>query len=434
MTTRDRGYTAVAIGLHWLIAAAIVVQIILGWRFSDAPKGPAVFALFQLHKSVGITILVLTLARIAWRLGHRPPPAPIGQAQWEQFASRLVHAGFYAILVGLPLTGWIVVSASKLNIPTLLFSVVPWPHLPFIADLSPTAKAAWRTGGEFSHGLLVKITYVLLALHLGAAAKHQVLDRDEVFGHMAPGAGPGWREPRAWVAAAVFAVVVAGAYAYAPIPPATAAAVVAAEPAPPPTSVVTPEASPGALAMTGQSPPAAGPAPSADAPAKPVDWKVQAGSKLGFTATWAGNQVDGAFTGWTARISFSPEALDTSRLEVSVDPAAVSTGDAQRDSSLAGEDFFDSKAHPRATYTATKFRKVGEGRYMALGSLDLRGVKKPLDLPFTLTIKGNVAVATGSVTVNRTDFGVGQGEWAATDQIAAAVRVSFRITAKTAPR
>ncbi|MBV8592958.1 MAG: YceI family protein [Caulobacteraceae bacterium] len=439
MTTGRPRYTAVAIGLHWLIAAALVFQIILGWRFSGAPRGPTVFALFQLHKSVGITILVLTLARIAWRVGHPPPPPPVRQPAWERVGSKIVHFGFYAILIGLPLTGWIMVSTSKLDIPTLLYGAVAWPHLPIISHMAAGPKQAWETAGRVSHHLLAWTTYALLALHLGAVAKHQLIDRDEVFSHMAPGAVPGWREPRAWTAALIFAALVAFALLYTP---ANRPAVLPSSPGIAPTAIQSTAVSTPPRSPTLMTPPAAanrsegqrgqGAASQPESPKGPVEWRVQPGSSLGFTAKWSGEPIEGRFTRWTAKIHFSPDALDASRLEVAVDPGSASTGDAQRDASLAGEDFFDVNTHPRATYTATRFRKTGEGRYVAIGAIDLRGVKKPLEIPFTLAVHGNSALAKGSATVNRTDFGVGRGEWAATDQIAAGVTVAFHIEALAA--
>jgi cytochrome b561 len=149
-------YTTVAIILHWLIAAAILFQIILGWRMGDEPKGPATYAIFQLHKSIGITILLLSLARLAWRLVRKPPLHPEGQARWETIASKIVHVAFYVIMIGLPITGWIMVSASKLAIPTLLYGTVPWPHLPFLPELAAGPKHLWHEIGETGHGLLVK--------------------------------------------------------------------------------------------------------------------------------------------------------------------------------------------------------------------------------------------------------------------------------------
>lgn len=435
---RPARYTTVAILLHWLIAAAIVFQIILGWRMGDEPKGPATYAIFQLHKSVGITILLLSLARLAWRLTHRPPPHPAAQPRWETVASKIVHVAFYGIMIGLPLTGWIIVSTSKLTIPTVLYGAIPWPHLPFLPELAAGPKQLWNQAGLAGHQLLVWLTYGLLALHLGAVAKHQILDRDEVLGHMAPGARPGWLEPRAWLAAVGLVAVVAAGYllkpaakAKAPAAPAVSAEIAdapvgtpGAEPAAPAEAVTTAPTSPAPPAET-----AAPPEPD-KALKDPVAWAVAKGSTLNFTATWAGDAIEGQFKRWTADILFSPEALDRSKLTVSMDMGSAATGDDQRDSSLPSGDFFDTASHPKATFTASKFRKTGEGKFVADGTLDLRGVRKPVSLPFTLKIDGDTATARGVTTLDRTAFGVGQGEWASTDQIGGKVKVSFAITAK----
>lgn len=419
-------YTTVAIVIHWLIAAAIIFQIILGWRMGDGPKGsPTAFALFQLHKSIGITILLLSLLRLAWRLVNPAPLAPDDQPRWERVAAKVVHVGFYVILIGLPLTGWIVVSASRITIPTLLYGLVPWPHIPGLPELAAGPKHAWSEAGKFAHEALVKVTYLLLALHLGAVAKHQILDRDEVLARMAPGARPGWKEPRLWLAAAGLAAMVALGYLYTPTVKVRAApAAPAEEPAP----TETPAAPTAASAEA--APPVARVAPPVPALKAPVAWTVQKGATLGFSATWSENTIEGQFTRWTADILFSPDALDRSKLTVSIDMASAKTGDDQRDQSLPGDDFFAVASHPRATFTATRFRKTGEGRFVADGTLDLRGVKKPVSLPFSLKIVGDTATARGVTTLDRTAFGVGQGEWASTDEIGAKVKVSFSLTAK----
>lgn len=424
--TRTR-YTTVAIVVHWLIAAALIFQVILGWRMGDGPKGPSTFAMVQLHKSIGITILLLSLFRLGWKLTHKSPPSPAGQPRWEKIASHVVHVGFYVIMIGLPLTGWIMVSASRTPIPTLLYGSIPWPHLPLIPELAAGAKQAWREFGDIGHGVLVKTTYLLLALHLGAVAKHQILDKDEVLGHMAPGARPGWKEPRAWLAAAGLIAVIAAGYLYTPavkakpVAPAPVEEPVEAPTAPTP-AAPTSEAAP---ATTETAPPVE------ESPLKdPVAWTVQKGATLAFTADWSGSAIEGRFTRWTADILFSPEALDRSKLTVSIDMASAATGDDQRDQSLPSGDFFDTAAHPKATFTASKFRKTGEGKFVADGTLDLRGAKKPLSLPFSLKIDGDTATARGVTSLDRTTFGVGQGEWASTDQIAGKVQVSFSLVAK----
>ncbi len=429
-------YTTVAIILHWLIAAAIIFQIILGWRMGDEPKGPSTYAIFQLHKSIGITILLLSLARLAWRLFHRPPPHPVGQPRWETIASQVVHVAFYVIMIGLPVTGWIMVSASKLNIPTLLYGTVPWPHLPLLPELATGPKHLWYKAGQISHDLLVKTTYLLLAVHLGAVAKHQILDRDEVLGHMAPGARPGWKEPRAWLAAAGLIAVIAAGYLYKPAVKRPAAPAAPAEiadvqaPAAPAAPAEPTVASPAPTTPITEAAPAAAPPEPVAALKDPVAWTVAKSSTLNFTASWAGDAIEGQFKRWTADILFSPDALDRSKLTVGIDMASAATGDDQRDSSLPSDDFFAVAAHPKATFTASKFRETGEGKFVADGLLDLRGVKKPVSLPFTLKIDGDTATARGVTTIDRTAFGVGQGEWAATDQIGGKVKVSFAITAK----
>ena len=426
-------YTTVAIILHWLIAAAIIFQIILGWRMGDGPKGPTTYAIFQLHKSIGITILLLSLGRLAWRLTHRPPPHPVGQPRWETIASQVVHVAFYVIMIGLPVTGWIIVSTSRLPIPTVLFGAIPWPHLPFLPELAAGPKHLWNQVGELGHGLLVKTTYLLLALHLGAVAKHQILDRDAVFGHMAAGAKPGWKEPRAWLAAAGLIAVVAACYLYMP----SVKAKTPAAPVPAPEvqwrgkpalvqNAAPAEQTPSAEAATAP----AAPAESDKALKDPVAWTVAKSSTLGFSAAWEDNTIQGQFKRWTADILFSPDALDRSKLTVSIDMASAATGDDQRDASLPSEDFFAAATHPKAVFTASKFRKTGEGRFVADGVLDLRGVKKPVSLPFSLKIDGDTATARGVTTLDRTVFGVGQGEWASTSEIGAKVKVSFAIAAK----
>jgi cytochrome b561/polyisoprenoid-binding protein YceI len=406
-------YSAVAIVLHWTIAAAIVFQVILGWRMDDDAKGAAAYAMFQLHKSVGVTILLLTLARLGWRIVNPPPPARPGQPRWEAIASHIVHFGLYAIMIGLPLTGWLMVSTSRVDIPTLLFHTVPWPHLPILHDLPPDAKRSWYDVGDFGHHALIIVTFALLFFHLGAVAKHQLIDRDETFGRMAPGARPGWGEPRQWLAGLALLGVIAAGYGFMPsiravAPAASVSGAPVAEPAPAQADAPAAPAEPGAA---------------------PVAWKLQPGSALRFTASWAGQPIDGAFKRWDADILFSPDALDASRLRVTVDIASASTGDPQRDFSLPTADWFDAAAHPSAVFEATHFRKTGEGRYEALGALDLRGVRKPVTVAFSLAIKDGVAIASGEATIDRTAFGVGQGDWASTDQIAAAVKVDFTLTA-----
>lgn len=181
-------YTNVAIAFHWLIAALILLNLVLGFRMAFL-KGLAQFNIFQLHKSVGITILLLSLGRLAWRLMNPPPPEPASLKPWEKVAAQAVHWSFYGIMIGMPLTGWLVVSTSPYNLPTLLYHLVPWPHLPVVHDLPAPQKTAVNHLSGTAHVALAWGTLGLLALHIGAVVKHQFLDGHPVLGRMAPGAG-----------------------------------------------------------------------------------------------------------------------------------------------------------------------------------------------------------------------------------------------------
>ena len=425
MTTRQDRYTSIAVALHWLIALSILFQIMLGWRMDDNARSASTYLVFQLHKSIGITILLLSLARLGWRLANPPPPLPAHLKPWEKGLAQLTHIGFYLIMIGLPITGWIMVSASKTNIPTLLYGVIPWPHIPGIAELAPAAKHGWRSIGEAGHGLLAKLTYLLLALHVAGALKHQLVDRDSTLARMIPGVRAGaWFDPRA----VVLALLAVGALAAGQLIFRTAAA-------PPPAS---PVPAPVAPAPEPVAPAPASPAPAADAaklpaaPAMPAArWIVDSASTLGFTATWSGQPITGTFKQWKAEITFSEDDLAHSSIKVTVDPASASTGDAQRDQTLPTEDWFSTAKFPSAVFAAQHFRRKGSD-FIADGSLTLKGVTRPVQLRFSLKTSGDQAAATGQAPLDRTAFGVGQGDFAGTDQIPAAVVVNVAIKAHKA--
>ena len=181
-----RRYSAVAILLHWVSALGVLVLIGLGLTMTHADLAPLrQFQLYQWHKSVGITVLALTALRVLWRLTHRPPTHPAGMPARERRAAGAAHALLYLLLIGLPLTGWAVVSLSPFNIPTVLYGLVPWPHLP-LADLVPDPDAAEGLLKRV-HALGAWFLAALLAVHVAAALRHHLLLRDDVLRRMLPG-------------------------------------------------------------------------------------------------------------------------------------------------------------------------------------------------------------------------------------------------------
>nr|WP_042670110.1 cytochrome b [Methylobacterium sp. B34] len=181
-----RRYSAVAILLHWASALGVLVLIGLGLTMTHAALAPLrQFQLYQWHKSVGITVLALTALRVLWRLTDWPPPHPAGMPARERRAAAAAHHLLYLLLVGLPLTGWAVVSLSPFNIPTVLYGIVPWPHLP-LAALVPDPAAAEGILKRV-HALGAWFLAALLVVHVAAALRHHLLLRDDVLRRMLPG-------------------------------------------------------------------------------------------------------------------------------------------------------------------------------------------------------------------------------------------------------
>ncbi|MEO1310025.1 MAG: cytochrome b [Pseudomonadota bacterium] len=182
-------YTAVAVALHWIIAALILGQIAGGFYMHNLPNtAENKFQLYQLHKSFGITILLLSLGRLGWRIAHPAPPQPSGMPGWQRTCATVSHWGFYGLMIGVPLLGWAMVSASPWGIPTKLFGVVPWPHLPILSGLEN--KEPVEEVFKELHEAFAKLILLLLAVHVGAALKHHFVDKDGVLVRMIPALKP----------------------------------------------------------------------------------------------------------------------------------------------------------------------------------------------------------------------------------------------------
>jgi cytochrome b561/polyisoprenoid-binding protein YceI len=408
--TGQQRYSSVAIWLHWIIALALAFQLALGFSM---PKGAEGFALYQLHKSIGITILLLTLARLAWRLTHRPPPAVEGG--FTGFLAKAVHVGLYAFMVLTPLTGWALVSTDALKVPTVLFGAIPWPHLPLPGSLSDPMEAA--------HELLAWLGIALFVLHVAGALRHHLLLKDGLLARIAPGG-------KAWAAFSLLALVVvtyfgAGGYIASKfLVPAMERA--EAEQAAAATGRVPLEAEPAAT-PTPEATETAATEEEAEEPGPPPVWTIQQGGRLGFTVTSGSDSYNGSFSDWSGTIAFDPDKPETADIRMTIRLASASVGDATMDGMLQGAEFFASAANPTAIWRSTSVRRTGTNRYSASGTLSLKGASRPQSLTFTLSGEGLRRRVEGNASIDRNAFAIGTGEAAA--GLASSVALSFAFDA-----
>lgn len=189
-STPTKRYTPIAITLHWLIAAFLVLNTALAWSVDHWPD-EWVRPVIDLHKSMGITALGFVLLRILWRATHRPPELPENYAPWEKSASHLAHGLLYLVMFALPFSGWLHDSAWKdaATHPMSLYGLVPWPRIGFIMDLTPDLKEWLHNLFGFFHKGFGYGLDALLALHIAAALKHQWLDREPELQRMWPARG-----------------------------------------------------------------------------------------------------------------------------------------------------------------------------------------------------------------------------------------------------
>lgn len=184
--TRQKRYSPVGVAFHWTVAGLILFQLWWGWRTSRLPVGYEKLEAYEVHSQVGLLIFVVTLLRMVWRLMIPGPMNDADKPGWQSRAAHLTHYLFYACLLGLPLSGWAMLSATAREQDLSVAGVAPWPLLPF-AGLSPAQRWAIEAGAEQVHFGFILLILALIPLHVGATLKHELVDRDDVLKGMLPG-------------------------------------------------------------------------------------------------------------------------------------------------------------------------------------------------------------------------------------------------------
>lgn len=374
MTNSARHYGAVTKTFHWLTALLIFSLIPLGIYANDLPYDTseqlAVKAYwFSIHKTLGVTLFFVALARILWALSQ-PKPAPLHpERRLESFAAEMVHWLLYGSLLLVPLSGWVHHAA------TTGFAPIWWPfgqNLPFVPKSETIANTAAGLHIVFERVLIVSIL-----LHIAGALKHHLIDRDVTLKRMLPGRAEGG-------SAAGHRVV---------LPLVAALAIWAG-------AITTGSA----LGLYEEHSTTVAAAALEEVES---DWQVQQGT-LAITVVQMGSDVTGEFADWTAAISFddSVESGDAGEVDVTISIGSLTLGSVT--GQAMGADFFNAEEFPTARFAADILRDA-DG-YRAEGTVTIKDQSMPVTLPFDLTITEGVAEMSGSTTLDRRNYGIGDNQ------------------------
>ena len=386
-------YGSVTKTFHWLTALLILTVIPLGVIANELPYDTdAQLALkaqlFSFHKTLGVLIFLVALARILWAI-TQPKPGPLhAERKAETALAELVHWLLYISLVAVPLTGWIHHAATTGFAPILL---------PIGQDLPLVPKS--ETVAELFAGLhwiWSKVMAAAVFLHIAGALKHQFVDKDATLRRMWFGQKT-LPQPDAHKPGRLAPLAAIGIYLLATGGGAAMGIFSHAETAPT--------------------------APALDDVAS--EWTVEDGS-IALTVTQLGSPVSGQFAEWTSAISFDPEGSGVlGEVETTIAISSLTLGSVTSEAMKA--DFFDAETHPTATFVA-EISAADDG-YVADGTLSIKGNAVPITLPFSLDIVDDTATMAGQITLDRRDFLIGQS-MADESSLAFAVTVDIALTAK----
>lgn len=171
-------YGPVAQTLHWVIAIMIFIMFGLGYYMEDLPLGQQKLELYNLHKSLGLTIFALAVVRLLWRLTHPAPPLPDHIPGWEKKTAHATHWTIYGLILVQPVIGFLQSNAAN-------FPVVVWGVLPLPAIIGADEELGEDLAGL--HAIVANVLAVLVLVHIAAALRHHFLIKDDVLRRMLPG-------------------------------------------------------------------------------------------------------------------------------------------------------------------------------------------------------------------------------------------------------
>ena len=396
-------YGLIAQVLHWVVAALIMVLFALGLFMHDLPDSSASQVVFKswfysVHKTLGVTALLVAVTRVVWTVCHARPGTLVAHTKLESLAAKTIHWMLYGATILMPLTGWLHHSASEGA------AAIWWPFSQDLLLVPKSAQLAMFFGS--AHFFTAVLLGFSLFLHVAGAFKHAVIDRDATLQRMIPGYGatvsgefsksPLNRIPVFLAVVSFLAVGFAASFAVNP------------------QGAVVKQSS---VRQTGN---------------KATGWLIdREKSHLTIEIVQMGNPVSGTFHNWDAAINFDPQNLNAASVEVEVDIASISLGAVSEQAK--GPDFLNAAVHRSASFMSEGIVSSGAGSYQMRGVLALVGRRQQVSLPFTLKIENNRAYVEAEVTLERLAFGIGEKGFPGDSQLGFGVLVKVLLEAERLP-
>jgi cytochrome b561/polyisoprenoid-binding protein YceI len=384
-------YTPFARYLHWIVAGLIVLQYVLAnWAEALEESNAALrqLAVLANHKSVGMTILMLAVVRLVWRFMHKPPALPQVMPGWQRTSAHTAHWLLYGFLFAVPISGWLMSSASAYT--------VSWFNLFSFPDLVAPGPELKEFFGEV-HELLTTLLLVTALLHIVAALVHRFRDHNDILQRML--------RPVPFTVGTVLLVLGVWQLGF-----------VASQPVNTSEQATEQEAQVQSQIQVAKS-----------ASTLPV-WDIDYGaSAIDFTGEQAGASFSGTFNNWQADVQFDPAHLDSSRASVLIELGSVDTQDKDRDDTLGQAEWF---AGAQARFHASEFAAGEDGEIIATNATLAFGDRvSEIDFRFHVQVGDDGIVLDGQVRLDRLALGVGTGDWTDTTWVGQFVDVDIRVVA-----
>lgn len=381
-------FSNIARFFHWLIAGLIISQYCLAKLAENAKSNEQILnqlALLANHKSIGITILLLALLRLAYRLKYPPVKATSSMPAWQHHASNISHGLLYFFLFAMPLSGWLMSSAKAYSVSWFNLFALP----DFIAP-SESLADVFHT----AHHYLAEALFVVTVVHVVAALKHHFIDKDDVLTGMAGRKSWLLLLLTVFISMAVFGRLFS----------------LDSQEAANPSQL---ESNSRTNQMFIKS----------DLPVWKIDYQD---SFIKFTGDQAGAVFGGEWKTWEADVQFDATQLSKARFNVSIDPSSGFTNDQERDDTIRSSDFFDVMQFTDARYQASDFSVIENG-FRSNGTLTMKGFSSAAVVRFNVIEENGKTILTGTAPLDRLVWNIGSGDWTDTSWVGQQVMVEVRV-------